>query len=166
MDPHYLILIVTLIIYMQKTVKERIMTIAKTLIAAAIFIGYLALTTGYDAYKSIYLNLLFISGGNESMSMVWYFYILCFKDYLNAYRFLLLLYPYCTIIPTVINVKLLEGSFNSYSEMPIDKNNALNTKLETYIEGLEEKPEKYKKFLVQDEANFDVKTVKNYHMTM
>lgn len=166
MDPHYLVLIVTLIIYKQNTVKERIMTIVKTLIAAAIFVGYLALSSGYDAYKSIYLNLLFISDGSESMSMVWYFYILCFKNYLNAYRFLLLLYPFCTIIPTVVNVKILEGSFNSYSEMPIDKNNVLNNKLETHIEGMDEKPEKYKKFLAKDESNFDVKAVKNYHMAM
>jgi hypothetical protein len=160
------VLIVTLSVYKHNSWQDRGMAIAQCLTVAAILIGYISFATGNDAYKSIYMNLLFISDGNESMSMLWYFYTLTFQNYLNSYRFLILVYPYCLIIPTVLNTKLLEGSFNSYSEMPIDKQNSLNAELDKYAENMEEKPENYKKFLVKDQANFSIYTVRNYHMSM
>mmetsp|Transcript_32732 Transcript_32732/g.29014 ORF Transcript_32732/g.29014 Transcript_32732/m.29014 type:complete len:172 (+) Transcript_32732:963-1478(+) len=53
-----------------------------------------------------------------------------------------------------------------YSQMPIDKDNKLNSDLKTHIDSLEEKPSGYRKFLTKDEENLDLNTVTNYYLSL
>ncbi|CAI2368203.1 unnamed protein product [Moneuplotes crassus] len=166
LDPHYLVLILLIILYRYTTVKERLFAALKVITIAAMGISYVYFASGMEAFKSVYVNLLFITDGNESMSMVWYFYIICFKDFLAPLRLLVLLYPYILLLPAFYNVKFLEHSYNEYCLMPIDPNNQLNQGLENHIKGLKEKPEGYRKFLTKDEENLNPKRVENYHLSL
>lgn len=53
---------------------------------------------------------MFISDGHESMSMIWYFYIVTFEDYLPVFYFLIGVFPYMLIYPTVVNIKGLRDT--------------------------------------------------------
>jgi len=72
-DPHYLILVVSLIVYKFPSDWKQLLVPILFLVGA--MVGYVYAVSGYEAFKSIYVNLLFIEDGNESMSMVWYFYL-------------------------------------------------------------------------------------------
>ena len=165
-DPHYFILVSGLILYRFENRNTAILLLIEILAVFGVIVGYTYLASGWEAIKSVYFNLVFISDGGESMSILWYFYILCFQDFKNTFYFLFLVFPYVLIVPTVLNIKMLRDSYNDYTELPIDKSNVLNQKLDTYINGVVDKPEVYKKFETKDVQNLPLNLVNNYYMTM
>jgi len=50
--------------------------------------------------------------------------------------------------------------------MPIDSNNELNKKLKDHVESLEDKPQRYREFLTEDEENSDLQIVNNYYLSL
>jgi len=75
-DPHYLIIVLALILYKYQHLSDRIQILIKLLFISGLIVAYVYIASGKEAFKSIYINLLYITDGNESMSMAWYFYII------------------------------------------------------------------------------------------
>lgn len=75
LDPHYMVLVTGLVIYKFQNLKDIAKALGMVLTFVAIMVIYTYWSFGYEGIKSVYINLLFISDGVESMSMIWYFYI-------------------------------------------------------------------------------------------
>lgn len=76
LDPHYLSLLVLMVIYEYDGLKQRVAMLLKLGVVTGLTVSYVYFSTGLEGMKAVYVNLLFVTDGNESMSMVWYFYII------------------------------------------------------------------------------------------
>ena len=125
-DFHYLLLILTTLLYWHESNKDTAKTFAKI---AWLYAFLMSAFYYIYSYKQIVIPL----NGDESMNMLWYFYTVWFQKFIPTFWYLIQLFPYSLILPTVLNVISLRTNARAYKLLPIDATGELNTKLKEFI---------------------------------
>ena len=163
-DFHYLLLILTTVVYYHESLKETIKIIWK--ISAAymlLFLGFYYIyhlrtpevTNTANGIKieseKVFLHsfrqIIVSLNGEESMGMLWYFYTVWFDNFIPTFWYLIQIFPYSLVIPTVLNVISLRTNARAYNLLPVDTTGELNSKLEEFIKNSKDEQATFWRFL-------------------